>query len=60
MGDAINIAMNKVKTKFSYVIWSDQIYLNNDTIKKTINFFLKKNLFYVFLFIKKNYLMFIL
>ena len=32
MGDAISIAMNKVKTKFSSVIWSDQIYLNNETI----------------------------
>jgi len=42
MGHAINIAMNKVKTRYSTVIWPDQIYLSVSTIKKTIDFFLKK------------------
>ena len=41
MGDAINIALQKVKTKFSAAIWADQIYLNKITILKTINFFMK-------------------
>ena len=36
MGHAINIAMNKVNTKYSSVIWPDQIYLSIVTIKKTI------------------------
>ena len=54
MGDAISIAMNRVKTKFSSVIWSDQIYLNNETIKKTINFFLKKKSILCFPVYKKK------
>ena len=42
MGHAVNIAMKVVKTTYSAVIWSDQIYLNTDTMKKTIDFFIKK------------------
>ena len=42
MGHAINIAMKNVKTKYCSVIWSDQIYLSISTIKKTMNFFVKK------------------
>ncbi len=42
MGHAINIAMKNVKSKYSSVIWSDQIYLSKATMKKTINFFIKK------------------
>ena len=57
MGHAIDIAMNKVNTKYSSVIWPDQIYLSVSTIKKTIDFFLKKNLFCAFPFIKKKNLM---
>ena len=42
MGDAVNIALKKVKTKYTVVIWPDQIFLSINTIKKTINFFKKK------------------
>ena len=42
MGHAINIALSKVKTKYCSVIWADQIYLSKITIKRTINFFIKK------------------
>jgi|TARA_B100002003_G_C13973681_1_gene471120 bifunctional N-acetylglucosamine-1-phosphate-uridyltransferase/glucosamine-1-phosphate-acetyltransferase GlmU-like protein len=54
MGHAINIAMNKVNTKYSSVIWSDQIYLSIVTIKKTIDFFLKKKSILCFPVYKKK------
>ena len=43
MGHAVNLALKKVKTKFSGVIWADQIYLRKQTILKSINFFLKND-----------------
>jgi bifunctional N-acetylglucosamine-1-phosphate-uridyltransferase/glucosamine-1-phosphate-acetyltransferase GlmU-like protein len=55
MGDAINIALQKVNTKFSAAIWADQIYLNKMTILKTINFFKKtKSLLTFPVFVRKN------
>ena len=54
MGHAINIAMNKVNTKYSSVIWPDQIYLSIVTIKKTIDFFLKKKSILCFPVYKKK------
>ena len=42
MGHAIKLAMGEVKTKYCAVIWADQIYLNIDTVRKTLNFFKKK------------------
>ncbi len=42
MGHAVNIAMDKVRSKYSSVIWPDQIYLSIITIKRTIDFFIKK------------------
>jgi len=57
MGEAINIALQKTKTKFSATIWADQIYLNKKTILKTINFFIKKKSLLTFpvFFRKKPY-----
>ena len=40
MGDAVNIGLRKVKTKITAIIWADQIYLKNETIKN-FNFFQK-------------------
>ena len=54
MGHAIDIAMNKVNTKYSAVIWPDQIYLRVSTIKKTIDFFLKKKSILCFPVYKKK------
>ena len=54
MGHAVNIAMNKVNTKYSSVIWPDQIYLSVVTIKKTIDFFLKKKSILCFPVYKKK------
>ncbi len=54
MGHAINIAMHKVNTKYSSVIWPDQIYLSVSTIKKTIDFFLKKKSILCFPVYKKK------
>ena len=55
MGEAINIALQKTKTKFSATIWADQIYLDKKTIHKTINFFTKtKSLLTFPVFFKKN------
>ena len=55
MGDAINIALQKVKTKFSAAIWADQIYLNKITILKTINFFMKNKSLLTFpVFLRKD------
>ena len=42
MGDAVNLALDNVKTKYACIIWSDQIYLSKTTINNTINLFLKK------------------
>jgi len=55
MGHAINIALSKVKTKYSSVIWPDQIYLSLFTIKKTINFFIKKKSILCFAVYKKKW-----
>ena len=55
MGDAVNIALKKVKTKYTVVIWPDQIFLSINTIKKTINFFLKKKLLLCFPTFKKKF-----
>ena len=54
MGHAVNLALKKVKTKFSAVIWADQIYLKNLTILKTIKFFLKKKSLITFPVFKKK------
>ena len=55
MGHAVHLALKKVKTKFSAVIWADQIYLKKNTILKTIKFFLKNNSLLTFpVFKKKN------
>ncbi len=55
MGDAINIALQKVITKFSAAIWADQIYLNKMTILKTISFFTKNKSLLTFpVFVRKN------
>jgi len=42
MGHAISLGLSKSKTKYTSVIWSDQIFLSLSTIKKTIIFFRKK------------------
>ena len=42
MGHAISLGLKNVQTKYSSVIWSDQIFLTSKTIEKTFNFF-KKN-----------------
>ena len=55
MGDAVNIGLRKVKTKITAIIWADQIYLKNETIKKTLIFFKSsKSLFTFPVFFKKN------
>ena len=54
MGHAIDIAMDKVNTKYSSVIWPDQIYLSVSTIKKTIDFFFKKKSILCFPVYKKK------
>tara|TARA_Y100000590_G_scaffold467277_1_gene645651 strand:+ start:1915 stop:2634 length:720 start_codon:yes stop_codon:yes gene_type:complete len=54
MGHAVNLALKKVNTKFSAVIWSDQIYLKKQTIKKTIQNFLKKKYILSFPVYKKK------
>jgi bifunctional N-acetylglucosamine-1-phosphate-uridyltransferase/glucosamine-1-phosphate-acetyltransferase GlmU-like protein len=55
MGHAVHLALKKVKTKFSAVIWADQIYLKKQTILKTINFFFKNNSLLTFpIFKRKN------
>ena len=54
MGDAVNIGLQKVKTAVSAIIWADQIYIENKTIKKTIIYFEKsKSLFTFPVFFKK-------
>jgi hypothetical protein len=54
MGHAIHLGLKHVKTKFSSVIWSDQIFLSNNTIKKTLNFFKKNNSLLCFPVYKKK------
>jgi bifunctional N-acetylglucosamine-1-phosphate-uridyltransferase/glucosamine-1-phosphate-acetyltransferase GlmU-like protein len=55
MGDAVNIGLQKVKTKNTATIWADQIYLKKETITKTLNYFDKsKSLFTFPVFLKKN------
>ena len=55
MGHAIDIALKKIKTKYSAVIWPDQIYLSENTIQKTINHFLKKKCILCFPVYEKHY-----
>ena len=65
MGHAVSIGLKNVKTKYSSVIWSDQIFLTSKTIEKTLNFFnsnhsllcfpvYKKKLPYVYILKDKN------
>ncbi len=55
MGDAVYIGLQKVITRFTATIWADQIYIENETIKKTINYFKKsKSLFTFPVFFKKK------
>ena len=54
MGHAIHLGLKHVKTKFSSVIWSDQIFLSNNTIKQTFNFFKKNNSLLCFPVYKKK------
>jgi len=54
MGHAISLGLTNVKTKFSSVIWSDQIFLSNNTIQKTLNFFKKNNSLLCFPVYKKK------
>ena len=54
MGHAINIAMDKVQSKYCSVIWPDQIYLSIITIKRTIDFFIKKKSILCFPVYKKK------
>ena len=55
MGDAVHIGLQKVITRFTATIWADQIYIENETIKKTINYFTEsKSLFTFPVFFKKN------
>ena len=55
MGDAINIGLQKVKTKNTATIWADQIYIDNETIKNTLIFYKKTNSLLTFpVFFKKN------
>ena len=54
MGDAVHIVCRN-KTRFTATIWADQIYIENETMKKTINYFEKsKSLFTFPVFFKKN------
>ena len=55
MGDAVNIGLQKVKTKNTATIWADQIYIDNETIKNTLIFYKKTNSLLTFpVFFKKN------
>ena len=55
MGDAVYIGLQKVITRFTATIWADQIYIENETIKKTIDYFKKsKSLFTFPVFFKKK------
>ena len=54
MGHAINIAMDKIRSKYCSVIWPDQIYLSIITIKRTIDFFIKKKSILCFPVYKKK------
>jgi bifunctional N-acetylglucosamine-1-phosphate-uridyltransferase/glucosamine-1-phosphate-acetyltransferase GlmU-like protein len=54
MGHAIHLGLKHVKTKFSSVIWSDQIFLSNNTIKRTLNYFKKNNSLLCFPVYKKK------
>ena len=54
MGHAINIAKDEVRSKYCSVIWPDQIYLSIITIKRTIDFFIKKKSILCFPVYKKK------
>ena len=54
MGHAVSLALKRVQTRFSAVIWSDQIYLNIKTISKSLNSFLKSKSLLTFPIVKKN------
>ena len=52
---ANNTGLQKVITRFTATIWADQIYIENETINKTIIYFEKsKSLFTFPVFFKKN------
>ena len=48
------IALNKIRSKYCSVIWPDQIYLSIITIKRTIDFFIKKKSILCFPVYKKK------
>ena len=55
MGDAVSIGLSTIKTSHCAVIWADQIFLTKETIKKTINHFLKSRSVLCFpIFFKKK------
>ena len=55
MGDAVFIGLKKVITRLTATIWADQIYIENQTIKKTIIYFKKSKSLLTFpVFFKKN------
>lgn len=43
MGHAISLGLSKSYTKYTSVIWSDQIFLSTTTINKTLSFIKKNN-----------------
>ena len=53
MGEAVYKGLQKTKSKNACIIWSDQIYIKEKTIKDTINKFIKKKSILCFP-IKKN------
>ncbi len=55
MGHAVLLGLKKVKTKSAAVLWSDQIYLTENTINKSIQKFRKNNSLFTFpIFYKKK------
>ena len=55
MGDAVYLGLQKVITRFTATIWADQIYIENETINKTIIYFEKSKSIFTFpVLFKKN------
>lgn len=55
MGDAVKIGLSKVNTEDAGVVWADQIFLTQTTIKKTVNYYYKFLPALCFpIFLKKN------